>query len=119
MITANTTMPIAHTIGNATSLMRVASPIAVAASSAFPLADCGELLTRRGCLHGCDPALDARRCGQFEIGSFVMAIATATNWVYDFNEGSRDMRVLLNGKGAGIAEMTRVLGPDLSCRPAS
>ena len=41
------------------------------------------------------------------------AIATATRYVYDFTEGSRDMRVLLGGKGANIAEMTRVLGPDL------
>jgi len=31
-------------------------------------------------------------------------------WVYDFAEGSRDMVELLGGKGAGIAEMTRVLG---------
>ena len=34
-------------------------------------------------------------------------------WVYDFDEGSRDLRDLLGGKGAGIAEMTRVLGADL------
>jgi pyruvate,orthophosphate dikinase len=33
-------------------------------------------------------------------------------WVYDFTEGSRDMRELLGGKGANVAEMTRVLGPD-------
>ena len=33
-------------------------------------------------------------------------------WVYDFAEGDRDMRELLGGKGAGVAEMTRVLGPD-------
>src|SRR3954464_11392906 len=33
-------------------------------------------------------------------------------WVYDFSEGSRDMRELLGGKGANVAEMTRVLGPD-------
>ena len=33
-------------------------------------------------------------------------------WVYDFTEGSRDMRDLLGGKGANVAEMTRVLGPD-------
>ena len=33
-------------------------------------------------------------------------------WVYDFAEGSRDMRELLGGKGANVAEMTRVLGPD-------
>jgi pyruvate,orthophosphate dikinase len=32
-------------------------------------------------------------------------------WVYDFAEGSRDMRELLGGKGANVAEMTRVLGP--------
>ena len=36
-----------------------------------------------------------------------------TKWVYDFGEGSRDMRELLGGKGAGIAEMTRILGPDV------
>jgi pyruvate,orthophosphate dikinase len=33
-------------------------------------------------------------------------------WVYDFTEGSRDMRELLGGKGANVAEMTRVLGPE-------
>ncbi|MBV9196210.1 MAG: pyruvate, phosphate dikinase [Solirubrobacterales bacterium] len=33
-------------------------------------------------------------------------------WVYDFAEGSRDMRELLGGKGANVAEMTRVLGSD-------
>jgi pyruvate,orthophosphate dikinase len=33
--------------------------------------------------------------------------------VYDFSEGSREMRELLGGKGAGIAEMTRLLGPEL------
>ncbi len=42
-----------------------------------------------------------------------MAIATATKWIYDFSEGSRDMRELLGGKGSGVAEMTRVLGPEL------
>src|SRR5881296_2315839 len=35
-----------------------------------------------------------------------------TKWVYDFSEGSRDMRELLGGKGANVAEMTRVLGPE-------
>jgi pyruvate,orthophosphate dikinase len=40
-------------------------------------------------------------------------ITIAARWAYDFSEGSRDMRELLGGKGAGIAEMTRVLGPDL------
>jgi len=34
-------------------------------------------------------------------------------YVYDFAEGSRDMRDLLGGKGANICEMTRLLGADL------
>jgi pyruvate,orthophosphate dikinase len=34
-------------------------------------------------------------------------------YVYDFAEGSREMRALLGGKGANICEMTRVLGSDL------
>jgi pyruvate,orthophosphate dikinase len=32
---------------------------------------------------------------------------TKTKWVYLFSEGSKDMRDLLGGKGAGVAEMTR------------
>src|SRR4051794_18386977 len=36
----------------------------------------------------------------------------AMRWVYDFSEGSRDMRDLLGGKGANVAEMTRVLGAE-------
>src|SRR3954468_7676726 len=36
----------------------------------------------------------------------------ADRWVYDFANGSRDMRELLGGKGANVAEMTRVLGAD-------
>ncbi len=36
-----------------------------------------------------------------------------TRWVYDFSEGSREMRDLLGGKGANVAEMTRVLGQGL------
>src|SRR5947209_16843307 len=36
----------------------------------------------------------------------------ASKWVYDFAEGSREMRDLLGGKGANVAEMTRVLGAD-------
>src|SRR3954465_14776457 len=36
----------------------------------------------------------------------------ATQWVYDFAEGSKDMRDLLGGKGANVAEMTRVLGAE-------
>src|SRR5436853_1436878 len=33
-------------------------------------------------------------------------------YVYEISEGSRDMRELLGGKGANVAEMTRILGPD-------
>src|SRR4051794_34704970 len=36
----------------------------------------------------------------------------AEQWVYDFAEGSKDMRDLLGGKGANVAEMTRVLGAE-------
>jgi pyruvate, orthophosphate dikinase len=36
-----------------------------------------------------------------------MSTATDTKWVYLFREGSKDMRDLLGGKGAGVAEMTR------------
>ncbi len=32
-------------------------------------------------------------------------------WVYDFSEGSREMRELLGGKGANVAEMKRIGGP--------
>jgi pyruvate,orthophosphate dikinase len=42
-----------------------------------------------------------------------MELASLTKWVYDYDEGSREMRALLGGKGANVAEMTRVLGPDL------
>ncbi len=36
-----------------------------------------------------------------------------SSWVVDFADGSRDQRDLLGGKGAGIAEMTHILGADL------
>src|SRR3954465_15817698 len=42
-----------------------------------------------------------------------MSAPAVTRWIYAFSEGSREMRELLGGKGAGIAEMTRVLGPDV------
>src|SRR3954469_12034160 len=41
-----------------------------------------------------------------------MGTEVATKWVYEFSEGSRDMRELLGGKGANVAEMTRVLGAE-------
>jgi pyruvate, orthophosphate dikinase len=33
-------------------------------------------------------------------------------WIYDFADGSKEMQELLGGKGANVAEMTRVLGPE-------
>jgi pyruvate,orthophosphate dikinase len=42
-----------------------------------------------------------------------LGAAGAARWVYDFAQGSRDMRELLGGKGANVAEMTRVLGQDV------
>ena len=36
----------------------------------------------------------------------------ASQWVYEFADGSKEMRDLLGGKGANVAEMTRVLGFD-------
>jgi pyruvate,orthophosphate dikinase len=33
-------------------------------------------------------------------------------WIYDFSEGAGGMRELLGGKGANVAEMTRLLGPE-------
>src|SRR5688572_26991082 len=41
-----------------------------------------------------------------------MATDTKTKWVQDFSEGSKDDRDLLGGKGANVAEMTRILGAD-------
>jgi len=38
--------------------------------------------------------------------------AAAPRWVQDFAEGSRAQRDLLGGKGANVAEMTRILGAD-------
>ena len=40
------------------------------------------------------------------------ASAVDLKWVYDFAEGSREMRNLLGGKGANVAEMTRILGAE-------
>ena len=41
-----------------------------------------------------------------------MSTTIATTWVHAFEDGSREQRTLLGGKGANIAEMTRLLGPD-------
>jgi pyruvate,orthophosphate dikinase len=48
-----------------------------------------------------------------EPGENLMSAPVLTKWIYDFSEGSREMRNLLGGKGANVAEMTRVLGPEL------
>ena len=37
----------------------------------------------------------------------------ATKWVYMFTEGNADMRNLLGGKGANLAEMTNLGLPGL------
>jgi pyruvate,orthophosphate dikinase len=50
---------------------------------------------------------------QVKIKKTQRSTGTATKWVYDFVEGSREMRDLLGGKGAGVAEMTRILGAEL------
>ncbi|MEA2482083.1 MAG: pyruvate, orthophosphate dikinase, partial [Thermoleophilaceae bacterium] len=42
----------------------------------------------------------------------MVTAATGTKWVYAFEEGGREMRELLGGKGANVAEMTRILGPE-------
>ena len=39
-----------------------------------------------------------------------------SSWVVDFADGSRDQRDLLGGKGAGIAEMTHILGAEPRAR---
>src|SRR5678816_4084963 len=48
-----------------------------------------------------------------EPGENLMSAPVLTKWVYDFSEGSRERRALLGGKGANVAEMTRILGPEL------
>lgn len=37
-----------------------------------------------------------------------MEVIMERKWVYDFEEGNESMRTLLGGKGAGLAEMTRI-----------
>jgi pyruvate, orthophosphate dikinase len=41
-----------------------------------------------------------------------MTVGADHGWVVDFRDGSREMRDLLGGKGANVAEMTRVLGAE-------
>src|SRR5437588_3359673 len=42
-----------------------------------------------------------------------MSAPSGERWVVDFSDGSREQRDLLGGKGANVAEMTRVLGAEM------
>ena len=53
------------------------------------------------------------------VGVNSIAAARHEKWVYDFSEGSREMRDLLGGKGANVAEMTRIGGAGARARRAS
>jgi pyruvate,orthophosphate dikinase len=50
---------------------------------------------------------------QVATGKAKRSAARTRKWVYDFAEGSREMRDVLGGKGAGVAEMTRILGAEM------
>jgi pyruvate, orthophosphate dikinase len=50
---------------------------------------------------------------QVDTGSAPARPAGTKKWVYEFAEGKRDMGDLLGGKGAGMGEMTRLLGSDV------
>ena len=43
---------------------------------------------------------------------FETSTTASIRYVYEFDQGSREMRDLLGGKGANLAEMTRLLGAD-------
>src|SRR4051794_14022166 len=59
------------------------------------------------------PAVRVMSCRHYSSsGPIRIARMAERKWVYDFAEGSKDMRELLGGKGANVAEMTRVLGAD-------
>src|SRR3954468_1982198 len=51
-------------------------------------------------------------CAPPRTGRVGAPMTTGTQWVYDFADGSMEMRDLLGGKGANVAEMTRILGPE-------
>jgi hypothetical protein len=61
---------------------------------------------------GRETAMTAVAVGR-RIGPWPPNAATSAQLVYDFADGSRGQRALLAGNGAGIAEMTHVLGADL------
>src|SRR5213593_4158758 len=55
---------------------------------------------------------DRRRPEPVRFAAGSASVSTVVKWVYDFAEGSKEMRELLGGKGANVAEMTRILGPE-------
>src|SRR3954465_13224225 len=80
-----------------------------------------------GCLFSSDSDVPAQVRGEWRGGNHPALVVDETisvskqrvfwamgddKWVYDFAEGSKDMRDLLGGKGANVAEMTRVLGTE-------
>jgi pyruvate, orthophosphate dikinase len=56
------------------------------------------------------PSRTGHRAAIKSLSALSATTAAGTKYVYEFSEGSREMRDLLGGKGAGIAEMTRI-GP--------
>ncbi len=54
----------------------------------------------------------ARRARRPSQGGIEISDGGPNPWVMDFADGSRELRDLLGGKGANVAEMTRVLGAD-------
>src|SRR5437764_5786103 len=68
---------------------------------------------RRVGLDVAQPRRRSQMTTQVATGSVEKSTMRTHKWVYDFAEGSREMRDLLGGKGAGVAEMTRILGPDM------
>jgi pyruvate, orthophosphate dikinase len=53
-----------------------------------------------------------QRDGPARSAAVALRSGSPASWVVDFADGSREQRDLLGGKGANVAEMTRVLGPE-------
>ncbi len=62
---------------------------------------------------GDEPESGERAAGRAAPATLANGGSAAERWVFDFADGSREMRDLLGGKGANVAEMMRVLGADL------
>src|ERR1700709_1448004 len=76
---------------------------------------CGHILVTRvggtrGSLHGRSSgsslAIDFATCPDWR--SWRIQMVSDTKYVYDFAEGNRDLKDLLGGKGANLAEMTNL-----------